>query len=130
MIYAIMNIILIIAIKVWYDNKQIRRGKGINHSKEWLIVAVCSLPGVLMMGGGALGKTIAASLLFMGSIWFFFDGFLNLVRGKNWWYTGINFSGSAKSDGFLQRFTPGFQKVIKFSALIIPLIFYLLIKLL
>ena len=125
MIYAIINIILIIVVKALYDSKQFAKGKGIAHSKEWCIVAVCSSPAIYLLGERNDFQTIAAALMCMGVIWFFFDGLLNKLRGKNWWYTGVKFSGSAKSDGFLQRFSPGIQKVIKIAALLIPVIIYL-----
>ena len=127
MIYAIVNIVLIIIVKAIVDKKQIAKGKGIAHSKEWAIVAACSLPAIYVFGiesGNVLGWIISP-IMCMGFIWFCFDGLLNILRGKGFWYTGIKFIGSAKSDGFLQRFSPGFQKVIKFSALLIPVIIYL-----
>ena len=124
MIFAIANIVLIIVIKAIVDKKQIAKGKGIAHSKEWFIVAVCSLPAIYLFGERNVFQTIAAIPMCMGFIWFFFDGLLNKLRGKDFWYTGIRFAHSAKSDGFLQRFTPKFQMVIKFSALLIPILIY------
>ena len=142
MIYAIANIVLIIIIKAIVDKKQISKGKGIAHSKEWAIVAICSLPAIYVFRQYSSMPDFIDLNVFnlikipipiaypeicvmcMGFIWFFFDGLLNKLRGKDFWYTGIRFAHSAKSDGFLQRFSPKFQKVIKFSALLIPILIY------
>ena len=128
MVAAILSIILIIFVKAFYDASQIKKGKGIAHSKEWVIVAICSLPAIYIFGHNSpLNWYLSYPLvcvMCMTFIWFFFDGVLNKIRGYGWWYTGVHFSGSAKSDGLLQHFSIGEQKVIKIMCLIVPIAAY------
>lgn len=142
---AIIIPFIIVAIKVMLNYEDHQTNRPINHPKEWRVMALCSLPAVVIFG-------IKSSLFLMPSeylilevlytaaafaipaamialfIWLFFDGLYNKVRGFNWWFTGSNDPDDAKTDNFLQRLKLWQHVVIKIGGLALFVTLYILLK--
>ena len=74
----------------------------------------------------ALKSFVVAGML--GAWWWeFFDGWLNTKRGYSWRYNGSDDEGDAKTDNFLQKYTPVQQMWIKWSLITIFTITYFLL---
>jgi hypothetical protein len=142
---AIIIPFIIVAIKVMLNYEDFINVRPINHSKEWRIMALCSLPAVVIFA-------IKSSLFLMPSeylilkvlytaaafaipglmiaffIWLFFDGPYNKVRGFNWWFTGSNDPDDARTDNFLQQLKLWQHIVIKIGGLALFVTLYILFK--
>jgi hypothetical protein len=124
LVLAISLVVLIITVKLLYDYGQWKKENyNINHTKEWWIVAACSLPSVIMFTYKSalvwwLALPLSAAMVAF-FIWLVFDGIYNLIRLKNWWYTGTNDADDAATDNFLQRISLWQHKLLKIGGVII-----------
>lgn len=124
---------LVLAAKLIYDLtlwfRRERKGTGtktVHHAKEWIVVAVASVPTVWNLAAH-LQLLWYLSWLLAGSIcllylWIMIDGLYNVFRGFKWPYTGSVDKDDAKSDIFLRRLPVWLQQAVKwvpFAGLII-----------
>ncbi len=140
---AIIIPVIIVLIKVMLNYEDWTNVRPINHPKEWRVMALCSLPAVVIFG-------IKSSLFLMPSqylilevlytaaafaipalmiamfIWLFFDGFYNKVRGFNWWFTGSDDADDAGTDNFLQGLKLWQHVVIKVGGLALFITLYII----
>lgn len=98
---------LILAWKLKVDLALWRKGLPVDHKEEWITVAIMSActSGLLF---AAMSKSFLLSIpvvagMLMSWFWFLFDGLYNILRDKDWWYTGTDDPDDAKSDDFLQK---------------------------
>lgn len=131
MIYAIILSILVLVVKLIYDYRLWLKKKPVNHTKEWLIMAIGSIPAIVIFTLESKLPTFfsapLSAIMLMGFIWFFFDGLYNILRGQNWFYTGTDDKDDAASDNFLQMFSKPAIILFKVAALI-PILVYILTK--
>ena len=110
----------------WLDNK------AVNHSKEWIAMAVASLPAIYFFTkASALPWYFPApisALMIAWFIWLLFDGLYNKIRGFNWWFTGSDDKDDAVTDNFLQSVALWQQKFIKVGGLALFVTLYILFK--
>ena len=127
-LYAILNLLIVIVVKAFYDKSQIDKGIRILHSKEWFIMAITSSPAIYLLGheiGKWYGYAIAA-VLCMVFIWCFFDALLNKLRGKPLSYAGVITVNSSWWDKQLNKVAPFWRMAIKITILIITISVYIL----
>lgn len=127
---ATILLVAILIFKIVHDYKKWIDGKIIDHrnKKNWIILAVSCIPSIILYSipcnsWWAVPISATMSALF---IWLFFDGFYNILRGFNWWYTGTDDKEDALTDNFLQSIPLWLHIVIKILPLIT--IIYLYIK--
>ncbi len=128
LIAAYLWVCAIIYLKLKHDLKKWKQGKTINHLKEWIQVAIASIPAIIVF------KTCSplpwyfsvplSACMVMGFIWFFFDGLYNKKRGIYWWFTGTIGPWSSKVDVLLSKIPGWLHVVIKAAALTVPPTFY------
>ena len=127
MIWGIIITLAIIAVKVWYDYYH-----PVHHTKEWWYMAIASTPAIYFFTqASALSWYFAAplsALMIAWFIWLMFDGFYNLVRSFNWWFTGSNDPDDAKTDNFLQGLKLWQHVVIKIGGNAVLITTYILTK--
>ena len=130
MILAIILIIIIVILKLWYDIYKWKQHIQIKHTKEWFIVAGASLYSIYILGNHLtvpklLGCSLSA-LLIAFFIWVFFNGLYNTTRGQNWWFLGDNTKYSSKIDKFLRKFPLWARQTIEIGLLIISITLYII----
>jgi len=127
-LYSVLNLVVIIIAKAFYDKSQIDKGKGIAHSKEWLIMAIASIPAIYLLGN-EIGKWydyVIAAIDCMVFIWVFFDMLLNKLRGKSLSYAGVITANSSWWDKQLNNIAPKWRLIIKVLLLILVISVYVL----
>jgi len=75
-----------------------------------------------------LGKVIIVGGMMMAWWWEFFDGWLNTKRGESWRFNGSDDENDAKTDNFLQKYSPSKQAIIKWSLIIVFTIIYIILN--
>jgi hypothetical protein len=131
--------VLILIVKIIYDyNAWLDRRNDINdksitaHFKEWVLMAVASIPSIVILTKeSGLVWYLAAPLsgaMIAFFIWLFFDGIYNLLRGFNWWYNGSDEVDDAKTDTFLKSIPVWLQAVIKIGGLVALITIYIVTK--
>lgn len=108
-------------IDLYTDFNLWKENKPVNHKRGAILRLLGLIPANILIG--------LAAIPLLGSLyWFLFDGFYNVLRGFNWWFTGSNDVDDAKTDDFLQRLKPWQHQAIKIGAIILSLTFYLMVK--
>jgi hypothetical protein len=106
MILAIVIVCATIAAKVFYDYRLWLRKKPVNHSLEWVLMALANGYPIYLFAKASTLHLIYGAILSGAMvaffIWVVFDGLYNLVRGYHFFFTGTNDSNDAKMDNFLQ----------------------------
>lgn len=122
-------------LDVQSDYKRISKNT-INHTRGAIVRTLLLIPafGCLYFPLSNLAlwyiiiKAAIVGLMMAFWWWEFFDGWLNTKRGKSWRYNGSDDPNDAKTDNFLQNYTPKQQMLIKWGLIIIFTIFYILFK--
>lgn len=134
-ILAIVWTFVVMHIDVHTDYKRIENNT-INHSRgTWLrVVGLIPSFGCLYFPLSSLtiwyilAKIAIVSGVLFSYYWEFFDGWLNTKRGYSWRFNGSDDGeGDAKTDDFLQNYTPKQQALIKWVFIMIFTILYVLI---
>lgn len=103
---AISIVIAILVVKLAYDYNLWLSSKPVNHTKEWILMAVFSIPAIVLFTlQSELGWWLAAPLsgaMIAFFIWFLFDGIYNILRGFDWFFTGSDDADDPATDNFLQ----------------------------
>lgn len=134
-ILAIIWTFIVMHIDVNSDYKRIE-SNAINHNRgTWLrILGLIPSFGCLYFPLHSLNEWhIAAKVAIVSGIlfsyyWEFFDGWLNLKRGYSWRFNGSDDPSDAKTDNFLQKYTPIQQALIKWGLITIFTILYIIIQ--
>jgi len=125
-ILGIITFIVVMYLDVQSDFKRLDTNT-INHKRgTWLrILGLIPVFGCfyfplesLTFGHIILKVFVVAGLLFSWW-WEFFDGWLNLKRGKSWRYNGSDDINDAKTDNFLQKYASKQQTFIKWGLILI-----------
>lgn len=129
---AIILPIIVLAIKLILNYRLWLKHKAVKHSKEWFIMAAGCIPSIVLFTKLSpliwyLSAPLSAAMIAF-FIWFFFDGFYNVLRGFNWWFTGSNDTDDAKTDNFLQQLKLWQHVLIKIGGLIIFITLYIIFK--
>ena len=133
-ILAIVWTFVVMHIDVHTDYKRIENNT-INHSRGTQLRVVGLIPsfGCLYFPLSSLtiwyilAKIAIVSGVLFSYYWEFFDGWLNTKRGYSWRWNGSNDEGDAKTDNFLQNYTPIQQMLIKWVLIIVFTILYAII---
>ena len=130
MIIAIIIVLLVICIKLVYDYGLWLKHKPVNHTKEWIIMAVCCMYSVYILSlHSSLNWYFSiplSALIISDFIWFFFNGIYNVIRGYGWWFTGSGGVNGSKTDAFLRKLKTWEQKVFEIVPLTILLTIYII----
>ena len=130
MIIAIAIVCAVIALKLITNYRKWLRKRPVNHGLEWVVMAALSAyPIYVFTVKHSLPFYISgplSAIMVMGFIWFWFDGLYNVIRGYNWWFTGTDDADDAKSDKLLKSMPFAAQAFVKFSALLLPTLIYVL----
>lgn len=122
---AILNLLLIIAVKLWHDLKY-----PIKHKTEWKIMAGWSIISIVCF---TLASNLAwyycaplSGIMCAFYIWLLFDGLYNLFRGFKFWFTGSEDGPEdAKTDNFLQSIPLWLHITIKLGVTALTTFFYI-----
>lgn len=118
-LFIIITWLIVIAFKVGFDSYQIEvKKKNIQHGFELLLVAITALLHQALSGVNRIEEWEFAGwiLLFQTmSYWLLFDGALNLMRDKEFFYIGEN----AASDKLFKKLGMGTYFMSKVFALIL-----------
>lgn len=133
-ILAIIWTFIVMHIDVNSDYKRIK-SNAINHNRgTWLrILGLIPSFGCLYFPLSSLTllhilvKIAIVSGVLFSYYWEFFDGWLNSKRGYSWRWNGSDDEGDAKTDNFLQNYTPIQQAFIKWGLITIFTILYTII---
>jgi len=125
-------IILFLAVLFWdiySDYNKWLSSRVVKHTKEaWLRILLLS-PSIILftcLGQNKNWTDLVYTLVMEFFIyWTFFDGFYNISRGFNFWYTGTNDKDDAKTDNFLQSIPLWLHKTIKIGGCIVGIFLYL-----
>jgi hypothetical protein len=122
-----------IDLKQWYKKRNSINTKSIiDHTKEWLIMALLSAPsGVIFTFESKLiwwKASPLSSLMIMFFLWVFVDGFFNVFRKKNFFFTGSGESTGANTDKFLKHLPTWLQVIIKVGGMITFITLYIYSK--
>lgn len=131
-IIATILLFIVLAAKVFGDVRLWMKERKIDHRKEkwrwWLLVLGCS-PSVALFTLASefywyLALPLSAGMcsLFM---WLMFDGFYNIARRENWWYTGTDDPEDAATDNFLQAIPLVIHIILKTVPLAILIYIYI-----
>jgi len=130
MTIAIIIPIVLLIIKLVYDYRLWLGSKPVNHKKEWLILAACCIPSIVLF---TLQSNFAwyfaaplSGLMIAFFIWLFFDGLYNKLRGFGFWFTGSDDPDDAKTDNFLQSLKLWQHIAIKVGGLLLLILTYIL----
>lgn len=137
MIIAILLLIVITIVKLWYDISKWKQHIQIKHTKEWLLLVIASLYSIYKLGSHLVIPKLwiispkileygLSALLCSSFIWVFFNGFYNTIRGQNWWFLGDNNKNSSKIDKFLRMFPLWVRQVAQIGLLIITITLYII----
>lgn len=114
--------LIVIAVKVAIDAHQIEiKKKNINHGFELLLVAIMAVIHQGLSGVNRIEEWELAGciLLFQTmSYWLLFDGLLNLMRDKEFFYIGEN----AGSDRLFKKLGMGAYFMSKVFALVLMIV--------
>lgn len=138
LVIAIANPVIVGVVKIlvnyktWLRKRNLVNTKSmINHTKEWFIMAACSLPGIVILGANSnnfwIGAAVAAGM-FASFLWIFFDGGFNVIRGFPFFYTGSGEKTAANTDKFLKRLKLWQHILLKFGLLALFITLYILFK--
>lgn len=131
---GILVFITVMYLDVQSDYKRLE-SNTINHSRGAWLRTLGLIPAFgcfyfpldsLTFGHIALKIFIVAGLLFSWW-WEFFDGWLNLKRGKSWRYNGSDDDNDAKTDNILQKLNPTQQALLKWGLIILFTISYIIL---
>jgi len=129
---AIILPVFVVVLKLVLNYRLWLQHKPVNHTKEWLLMAACCIPSIIIFTMQSklvwLAAAPVAALMIAFFIWLFFDGFYNVLRGFNWWFTGSNDADDAKTDNFLQQLKLWQHVLIKIGGLIIFITLYIIFK--
>jgi len=132
-ILAIIWTFVVMHIDVHTDYKRI---ETVNHNRgTWLrVVGLIPSFGCLYFPLSSLTllhilvKIAIVSGVLFSYYWEFFDGWLNLKRGYSWRWNGSDDPSDAKTDNFLQNYTPRQQMYIKWGLIIVCTVLYRIIN--
>lgn len=129
-IWAIIFVLIILVVKLVSNYNLWLKHKQVNHSKEWVFMAVASIPSIIIFKNYCtlpiLFSVSISGAMIAGFLWMCFDGLYNLLRGYGWWFTGSeDGKDDAKTDNFLQGLRLWEHITIKCVFLFIPLFIYL-----
>jgi len=120
-----LPIILFIATLYWdvvSDYNKWLKGGGVSHTKEAWVRCLVLLPaiiGFVVLHHSNNWQSIVYTLIMEFFLfWTLFDGFYNVIRGYDWWFTGSNESYDAKLDNLLQSIPLWLHKAIKIGGCI------------
>lgn len=120
-----------LGIKLWIDIRKWKKEQSVNHPGEavWLIpIEICTAGvGFFVFSDVSpiISIPIVLGLLFFW-YWTLFDGFYNILRNKNWWYTGTDDEDDAKTDDFLQQLSLTQHILLKIGGIVAFTLAYIL----
>jgi len=103
---AAISFFAVLAWDIITDYRKWLKQRGVAHTKEaWLRCLLLS-PAIVLFTIAHLGNSwwhlVYAVVMCFFVFWIVFDGFYNVLRGFNWWYTGSDDKDDAGTDNFLQ----------------------------
>jgi hypothetical protein len=127
---AIILPVIIVILKAFLNYHNWLHNKPVKHTKEWVIMALCSVPSVYgFTQASALPWYFAApisALMVAWFIWLMFDGLYNILREYNWWFTGSDDADDAATDNFIQQLDLWQHVVVKIGGNAIFITTYIL----
>ena len=126
LILGILTFVVVLYLDVKSDYKRIPTG-DISHGRGQVIRMLALLPSfiffMLPVDDEVIHVVIIKMLITAAMMaawwWEFFDGWLNLKRGYSWRFNGSDDEDDAKTDNFLQQFTPLEQMAIKWTLILL-----------
>lgn len=116
---------LVTNYKKWLHSPIIK----VKHSKEWLIMAACNIPAIIIFTINSsliwYWAALLSGLMIAFFIWLFFDGIYNLLRGYGIFFTGSDDKDDATTDNFLQAIPLWLHVFIKVGGLALFTLLYL-----
>lgn len=126
-------ILLFVAVLVWdvvTDYQKWLKQRVVQHSKDAWLRILLLLPSIVcfIIAHPVNEWWVMAVVLSMTGFvfWFLFDGFYNILRGENWWFTGSNDADDAHTDDFLQSIPHWAHIGIKLTGMAGSLLLYIL----
>ena len=125
-ILGILTFVTVMYFDVKSDYKRIPTGR-VSHGRGQVLRILALLPSfacfMLPVDDESI-PTVMIKILITAAMmaawwWEFFDGWLNKMRRYSWRYNGSDDADDAKSDNFLQQFSPKEQMVIKWTLIIL-----------
>lgn len=122
MLQLILEYLLLLFPLVWEEVTDYIRivifGKEDNHAADIPVrIAMCAVVGLI--DHWWLGKHFAQGFLYSGSMFMLFDPILNLLRGRNFFHKGTNFT-----DGLWSQTPPHAEVLVRFIFLSVGYGFY------
>jgi hypothetical protein len=129
LILGILTFFVVLYFDVNSDYKRIPKGE-VSHGRGQVIRTLALLPSfiffVLPIDDKLLVRMLITAFMIGAWWWELFDGFLNLKRGYSWRFNGSDDEDDAKTDNFLQHFTPLQQMIIKWTLIILSTSLYVI----
>lgn len=127
---AIILVVIILTAKLVGNYKLWLQRKPVKHKKEWVLMALGSIPSIILFTLASdffwyIAAPISALMIAL-FIWLFFDGIYNLLRRYHFFFTGSDDEDDAASDNFLQAIPTWVQVILKTIPL--GILIYLYIK--
>jgi hypothetical protein len=133
-IIAILLTLAILTGKLVYDYNLSKKELPVDHKKEWKLIAIGSIPSVILFSLGAHGfswnallSSPFAGLMIAFFIWLMFDGIYNKLRGFGWWFTGTDDPDDASTDIFLQKLKLWQHIAVKVGGFILFTVLFIII---
>lgn len=126
---AILLFLVVLGLDLYSDYKKWITNRSVDHTFEAWQRAVFLIPSAIAFHMGIVNSSIwdmgVVLMLMFFCYWFLFDGFYNVLRGYNWWFTGSDDKDDAKLDDLQQFLGIKLTKIIKISGLVISAILYI-----
>ena len=125
-ILGILTFVVVLYLDTKSDYKRIPTG-NVSHGRGQVIRILALIPSFVCFMLPVHDESISVVIIkmfitaaMMAAWWWeFFDGWLNKIRGYSWRYNGSDDVDDAKSDNFLQQFSPKEQMIIKWGLIIL-----------